>query len=70
MYLMLMLDPNAALRSTIPQPPFTFQVSEMTSFCLRDHEVLQDYWKDLSAANMQWDPIIQNFVQQGKVHED
>ena len=65
-------DPNAPPGSTIPQPPFTFGAKSQKRL-LAACELVRFYTtigRPLTAANMQWDPIIKNFSDQWKALED
>ena len=61
-------DGGAPAGSTIPRPPYTFGAKSQKRL-LAACEIIRYYktvGRPLSAANMQWDPIIRNFTEQWK----
>ena len=65
-------DPNAAPGTTIPHPPFTFGAK--SEKCLLTACKLVCFYqrigRSLTAANIQWSPIIVNFIEQWKALKD
>jgi hypothetical protein len=58
-------DPNDPAGATIAQPPFVFGAKsqkQLLAACdmVRDYEMID---RELSAANMRWEPVIKNFTQ-------
>ena len=65
-------DPNATPGTMIPHPPFTYGAKSQKHLLVAGEHV-QFYWmigRSLTAASIQWSPIIINFPEQWKALKD